>query len=695
MKYFTILVLLLISLVISCGNGSIEDKAEEQAASVQGNVFEDQVLQQIYTLQNQRDSNGLKVYLQDKNPKYRRAAANSFASVQSAEAVEPLALLLADKNEAVRCAAAYALGQIKDKKAEPLLIKAYQGESMPGVKKDILEAIGKCGTEQGLSFITGLKFEKNQPLLLAGQAWGLYRFALQNIVSDQGTGLALELLDRDIPEQVRLVAAHYLGRTGGIDLTPYAGQLILTLQWEKNNDTRMALVLALGKALRPEVSEHLKSFLKPGEQVDYRIRVNALGALGRFEYNDIKDSFFKMLSHADVNIAVAASEYFLTKGVETDINRYFEIAQKLDNWRPRANMLTAALKYAPSQKDKKPISGWVIDAYKKSINNYEKAFLLKALAGDINNYAFLESHTFDNVGKIPVISTYGMDALVEMSRTVKEEKNMLEIFAEIFKKAVESGDPALILFAANILREPGMNFKEIYKDTDFLTTALNKCELPKDLEGWLELRQTIDFFKGTQRAASPLPLKNHPIDWKLVTSIPPDQQIRIKTGKGDITIQLMVNDAPGSVSNFVRLIKENFYQRGRRPQPIHGQPDDVPLGTSSQKFAEKTKFHKVIVKSVIHRVVPNFVIQDGCPRGDGVGGPAFTIGSELGPLYYEEGSVGMASAGKDTEGSQWFITHSPTPHLDGRYTIFAKVVKGMEVVHKIEIGDKILGFEFL
>ncbi|MGD2086743.1 MAG: peptidylprolyl isomerase [Candidatus Aminicenantes bacterium] len=236
-----------------------------------------------------------------------------------------------------------------------------------------------------------------------------------------------------------------------------------------------------------------------------------------------------------------------------------------------------------------------------------------------------------------------------------------------------------------------MNFKEIYKDTDFLTAALNKCELPKDLEGWLELRKTIDFFNGTQSAASPLPLKNHPIDWELVTSIPPDQQIRIKTSKGDITIQLMVNDAPGSVSNFLRLIKE----RGRRPHPIHGQPDAVLSRTSSQKFDEKRGVHKVIVKSVVHRVVPNFVIQDGCPRGDGVGGPAFTIGSELGPLHYEEGTVGMASAGKDTEGSQWFITHSPTPHLDGRYTIFGKVTAGMDVVHKIEVGDKILGFDFL
>jgi cyclophilin family peptidyl-prolyl cis-trans isomerase/HEAT repeat protein len=664
MKYFFILgrlgVLALCLVMGSYGTASTTGKTKEKAIGVQGNIFQDRVLQQIYTLQNQRDSNGLKVYLKDKNPKYRKAAALAFASVQSAEAVEPLALLLADENETVRCAAAYALGQTKDKKAEPLLIKAYQGEPVPDVKKAIMEAIGKCGTQQGLSFITGLKFEKNQPLLLAGQAWGLYRFALQNLVSEKGTALAVELLDQDIPEKVRFIAAHYLGRTGSIDLTPYAEQLIHTLQREKNLYTRMALVLTLGKALKPGVLEFLKSFLKPGEQVDYRITVNALRALGRFEYKDIKYLFFKMVSDADVNVAVAASEYFPVKGTAADANRYFEIAQKLDHWRPRANMLTAALKYATAQKDKKSISARVIDAYKKSVNNYEKAFLLKALAGDINNYLFLESQTFDNVGKNPVISTYGIDALVEMSRTAKEEKNMRETFAEIFKKAVESGDAALILFAANILREPGMNFKEIYKDTDFLTAALNKCQLPEDLECWLELRQTIDFFKGTETAASPSPLKNHPIDWELVTSIPPDQKIRIKTSKGDITLQLMVNDAPGSVSNFVRLIKENFYQ-----------------------------------KSVVHRVVPNFVIQDGCPRGDGVGGPAFTIGSELGPFYYEEGSVGMASAGKDTEGSQWFITHSPTPHLDGSYTIFAKVTAGMDVVHQIEVGDKVIGFELL
>jgi len=89
------------------------------------------------------------------------------------------------------------------------------------------------------------------------------------------------------------------------------------------------------------------------------------------------------------------------------------------------------------------------------------------------------------------------------------------------------------------------------------------------------------------------------------------------------------------------------------------------------------------------------VIQGGCPRGDGWGSENYSIRSELGPLRYNEGYVGMASSGKDTEGVQWFITHSPTPHLDGRYSIFAKVIYGMEVVHQIEIGDQIHSIEIL
>ena len=148
--------------------------------------------------------------------------------------------------------------------------------------------------------------------------------------------------------------------------------------------------------------------------------------------------------------------------------------------------------------------------------------------------------------------------------------------------------------------------------------------------------------------------------WSIVKRIPSDQKAIIKTSKGDITIRLFVDEAPGSVANFVTLASNKYYDG---------------------KF--------------FHRVVPNFVVQGGCPRGDGWGSEAYSIRSEFSQRRYKTGSIGMASAGKDTEGTQWFITHSSTPHLEGRYTLFAEVVQGMDVVHQIEVGDTIISVEII
>ena len=97
----------------------------------------------------------------------------------------------------------------------------------------------------------------------------------------------------------------------------------------------------------------------------------------------------------------------------------------------------------------------------------------------------------------------------------------------------------------------------------------------------------------------------------------------------------------------------------------------------------------------MHRVVPNFVIQDGDPTGTGSGGPGYSIRCEYNQRRYEPGMVGMALSGKDTGGSQWFITHSPQHHLNGRYTIFAHVTRGMEVVQRIVQGDRVIRVELL
>jgi cyclophilin family peptidyl-prolyl cis-trans isomerase/HEAT repeat protein len=661
MKY--LLMVFLCVVTVTCYKGPTQNEPGDKTG-VKGNIFQDKVLQQIYTLQNRRDANGLTVYLKDRNPMYRNAAALAFASVQDPQVIESLGELLADEYDMVRSAAAYSLGQVKSKTAVPFLIKAYKTESSPAVKRDILEAIGKCGSKEGLVFIIDQKFAapRRQSFLVEGQAWGLYRSLLRNVIIPKGTALAFRLLEPEMPEKVRFIAANYLARAVNLDLTSYHKQLIRVFLSEKNLYTRMALGIAMGLAKHPEILEQLKSILTSKKDMDYRLRVNAIRALGRFANEGIKEILLEMTADSNVHVAVAASEYFSSRGQKADAGRYMEIAKQLTNWRPRANLLGAALKHSTDQEKQETISQWIIAAYHRSFNNYEKAYLLRALAGDTHNFRFVEAEAFANVGKETVLSTYGMESLVTMGLAMKENREKLKTLAGVYRRAIESGDTSMIGLAAGILRDPKMNFKGIYTETAFLTDALNNCQLPRDIEAWQELKKTIDFFNSSSKKSTEYtsPTKNLPIDWELVTSISPNQRIRIKTTRGDIIIQLKINDSPGSASNFIRLVKQDFYK-----------------------------------KSVFHRVVPNFVIQDGCPRGDGWGGPMFTIGSEFGPLYYEEGSVGMASAGKDTEGSQWFITHSPTPHLDGQYTIFARVIAGMDVVHKIEVGDKILGFDIL
>jgi cyclophilin family peptidyl-prolyl cis-trans isomerase len=228
-------------------------------------------------------------------------------------------------------------------------------------------------------------------------------------------------------------------------------------------------------------------------------------------------------------------------------------------------------------------------------------------------------------------------------------------FAQIYIRAIATEDAAVIGIAAGALQDPKLGYKEVITDYSFLYEAKRKLSLPKDNEALQPLESAIAYFEG-RKAADPVKNEfNHPIDWKLVKTIPKDQKVSIKTDKGEIVLRLFVEEAPGSVANFVQLINNKYFD--------------------SKNF---------------HRVVPNFVIQGGCNRGDGWGSEDYSIRSEFTAPHYTEGSVGMASAGKDTEGTQWFITHSPTPHLDGRYSIFAVTESGMDVVHQIEVGDKII-----
>jgi peptidyl-prolyl cis-trans isomerase B (cyclophilin B) len=132
-------------------------------------------------------------------------------------------------------------------------------------------------------------------------------------------------------------------------------------------------------------------------------------------------------------------------------------------------------------------------------------------------------------------------------------------------------------------------------------------------------------------------------------------QATITTNKGNIVIDLYAQHAPKTVNNFVFLANEGFY-------------DSITF----------------------HRVISNFMVQGGDPTGTGRGGPGYRFEDEVrsNPLKHETGVLSMANAGPNTNGSQFFITHSPQPHLNGKHTVFGKVVEGMEVVNDIRQGDK-------
>jgi cyclophilin family peptidyl-prolyl cis-trans isomerase len=171
-----------------------------------------------------------------------------------------------------------------------------------------------------------------------------------------------------------------------------------------------------------------------------------------------------------------------------------------------------------------------------------------------------------------------------------------------------------------------------------------------------ELLAKLDPAADLSAAIRPAPTRLGAPVYQLADVVAPaySTQAYIETDKGTILIELAVLDAPLTVHSFVELARAGYF-------------DGV----------------------AIHRVVANFVVQDGDPRGDGEGGPGYTLRDELNQRPYLRGTVGMALDWADTGGSQFFITHSPQPHLDARYTVFGHVIDGIEVVDRLSRGDVI------
>lgn len=627
--------------------------------------WKDPLFQKIHDFQDKSQLDSLYLYFRHPDPTYRYLAAGAFASIRDSASVDSLAILLKDEVPEVRAAAAYSLGQQGAAKAEPLLMQAFERTDTAGVFKKsnraILEAVGRCGSLETLKLLSLITtYQPKDTALLEGQTYGIYRFMIRELTSKEGTDRMIFLAgNTPYPESVRYIAASYLARAK-IQIDSLAAEpLIQAINGEKNENIRMAMATTLGKA---KTSTAMNALLQLyNRESDYRVKCNVLKALTSFPYPAVQATAMKALRDPQVQVANTAAQFFIDKGIAEDATTYWRLAKDTAvNWQAQVLLYGASLRHLSvsngSYRD--AINYELRRRFVQAVSPYHKAAILKGLSEWGWNFRFIQREGF--AAKHPAVRT----AAVEVLASLSEQKNYGRFFgaskavakelAIFLKQAIQSGDPGMVAVAAGALRTPERAFKTHLDTLGFMNGALTKLKLPQEIETYNELQHTLDFFAGKKFEARKLEY-NHPIDWEIFKNLSADPKAVLRTKRGDLTLRLQPDIAPGSVANFVKLAKDGFFD--------------------GKNF---------------HRVVANFVIQGGCPRGDGYGSLDYSIRSELAQVYYDhEGYLGMASAGIHTEGTQFFITHSPTPHLDGRYTIFGRVIEGMEVVHAIRIGDVI------
>jgi cyclophilin family peptidyl-prolyl cis-trans isomerase/HEAT repeat protein len=629
-----------------------------QAAAPPAHPYADAVRRRIATAQDERRTAELLPFLTNKTAAYRAAAAEALGSVQDAAAVPALLPLLQDATPAVRRAAAYALGQTGDSTAAPALAQRLaQPEASAAVRRVTYEALGRCITRRSLPLLLQLKPAGADSANAPGQAWALYRATLRGLATPEAVQRTVALLAQKGvgAGPARAGASAALTRAKGLDSTLAQVALPVLLKamaTDLDYFVRANCATALGRVAQPVAYAALVN--AASNDVDHRVRIAALRTLSP----SFRGSLLVALEAGKKPLAQeaqVAAEWLLKLPVDTPttILNLLPEARHSRHWRARATLLQTALRQTAARRP--VVADTIHRRFQHTLNQYEKAALLTALSEDPTQFDFLVKEAALTSGPTIVPGT-ALAALV----TLRGNKNFPAArqadFTAALRRALASGDEAQLSTAAEALANPTLVPTPQPDDLAALRQARDKLALPREIEPWIALQQTLD---KLEKAPKPTPVprgtaQQHPIDWAVVQSVPVGQRVRLVTTQGTIVLELKVIESPGGVASFATLVRQHFY-------------DGL----------------------FFHRVVPNFVAQGGDPRGDGSGSTPYTLRSELAQLNYGAGAVGLASAGKDTESCQFFITHLPTPHLDGRYPIFAQVVSGLDVVQRLDIGDQI------
>lgn len=628
---------------------------------------DDPVFQKIMQHQYAEEIDSLLSYFNDENPTYRFLAARAFASFQDPQALDSLNILLNDPIVKVRAMAAYSIGQIRESSSEKDLLAGFRQRDTMSVDNSangtILEAIGKLG-KNGLAeyMVDADGYRENDTLLLQGRAKALYQFALRGITSPKITEHAVNSVrNYNIDRTTRLFSAHYLARANDLNIEKVKFQIAEAFVDENDIYIKMALASALKHTDDKEIQVTLLDQLELEQ--DYRIKCNIIRTLGNYDYILSAEKITKLIRDPNIHIARSAIEFIQNKGIKEDVLYYRQIAKDSLPWQVKADLYKTINNLLPYYYSKTiNATRWHIQKLIESeTDTLALSHYIRSLANDPGSYPYLIKFAENNDNVLT------NTAIVETLGQILASTNFNGNFQgysrfhrnkiwELLKSALDSKDEGMIAAVADAIANTGTELHTLIDSTEFLFETKASLNNPAQIESIHAIDKAIATLRGvtkpnlTEVEGAKLP------NWEKLKDISHKTTAIIKTDKGPFTIEFYLNEAPGTVINFIELAQKGYYN-----------------------------------DKIFHRVVPNFVIQTGSPRGDNYGGENYVIKSDVPPLSYnEEGYVGMASAGLHTESTQWFVTHSPTPHLDGKYSIFGKVTNGMDVIHNIQVGNKIL-----
>ncbi|HVF51278.1 MAG TPA: peptidylprolyl isomerase [Pyrinomonadaceae bacterium] len=673
-----------------------------------------ETLLRIMSAEDERrwDARDLGALLSDASAGVRRRAALAAGRIGDEGAVAPLAMLLTnDTSESVRAMAAFALGETESATAADALFNALRTSKSNEVRARAVEALGKVAAalpqaqaarqkELGAAILQTLAAEQKSAKPDRGVVMMALTATLRARPADASRTVLLFLSSTDA--RVRADAANTLARLRAKDASERLRPL---LSGDADAVVRANVARALGAAEDAASFDALVA--RSTNDVDERVRVSAIRALGT-----LKDAraAVPLVGRGETLLKAYRDAKAKGAGNPSETNELLELATTLGRLLPNTNN-ERAVAFLRGLRDASELSAPEVET---AFARVAPSLYLRARPFDNSNRAAVlnrwqsVSSVAQGLGEVAAVTneTGGNSVLNLQADAQLILRNMLADpttpalampdvlravaafkpldLSEVLRARLTSADVIVRATAADLLSElppDPLNSRALTEALpkaltepldDAALSILDALSKQRDPEATSAIRSALDVpdYLVRRRAAALLremsggasesrvetvATRNKPADYtRALARIGRRVQALVATDKGEFVLELLPEDAPLTVDNFVQLANRRYF-------------DGITF----------------------HRVVPNFVVQGGDPRGDGNGGPGHQIRCEINMQPYTRGALGMALSGKDTGGSQWFVTHSPQPHLDGGYTVFGRVVEGLEVVDRITRGDRI------